>query len=143
MREGSHIGMVLQRLRAAMEPPRKALRWPGHCASRGWCRVQADEVAALKLGLDLGMTLIDTAEMYGNGGAEEVTGEAFASYMQREVFDPLGMSRTTYEIDPARHENVAALYQLDGTPSVRLRWTNTGAAMPSAVNTPMSRVFSD
>ena len=48
--------------------------------------------------------------------------------MQREVFDPLGMSRTTYEIDPARHENVAALYQLDGTPSVRLRWTNTGAA---------------
>ena len=59
---------------------------------------------------------------------EEVTGEAFASYMQREVFDPLGMSRTTYEIDPARHENVAALYQLDGTPSVRLRWTNTGAA---------------
>ena len=39
---------------------------------------------------------------------EEVMGEAFASYMQREVFDPLGMSRTTYEIDPARHENVAA-----------------------------------
>ena len=37
---------------------------------------RADEVAALKLGLDLGMTLIDTAEMYGNGGAEEVTGEA-------------------------------------------------------------------
>ena len=37
---------------------------------------RADEVAALKLDLDLGMTLIDTAEMYGNGGAEEVTGEA-------------------------------------------------------------------
>jgi diketogulonate reductase-like aldo/keto reductase len=35
-----------------------------------------NEVAALKLGLDLGMTLIDTAEMYGSGGAEEVTGEA-------------------------------------------------------------------
>jgi diketogulonate reductase-like aldo/keto reductase len=34
------------------------------------------EVAALKLGLDLGMTLIDTAEMYGAGGAEEVVGEA-------------------------------------------------------------------
>ena len=29
------------------------------------------EVAALRLGLDLGMTLIDTAEMYGEGGAEE------------------------------------------------------------------------
>lgn len=37
---------------------------------------RADEVAALKLGLDLGMTLIDTAEMYADGGAEKVTGEA-------------------------------------------------------------------
>ena len=35
-----------------------------------------DEVAALKLGLDLGMTLIDTAELYGEGGAEEVVAEA-------------------------------------------------------------------
>jgi diketogulonate reductase-like aldo/keto reductase len=35
-------------------------------------------VAALRLGLDLGMTLIDTAEMYGEGGAEEVVGEAIA-----------------------------------------------------------------
>jgi len=34
------------------------------------------EVAALRLGLDLGITLIDTAEMYGAGGAEEVVGEA-------------------------------------------------------------------
>ena len=34
------------------------------------------EVAALKLGIELGMTLIDTAEMYGNGGAEEVVAEA-------------------------------------------------------------------
>jgi diketogulonate reductase-like aldo/keto reductase len=37
-----------------------------------------DEVAALRLGMDLGMTLIDTAEMYGEGGAEEVVGEAIA-----------------------------------------------------------------
>ena len=41
-------------------------------------RARKDEVAALKLGLDLGMTLIDTAEMYGNGGAEEVVAEAVA-----------------------------------------------------------------
>lgn len=34
------------------------------------------EVAALRHGLDLGLTLIDTAEMYGDGGAEEVVGEA-------------------------------------------------------------------
>jgi len=36
------------------------------------------EIAALQLGLDLEMTLIDTAEMYGEGGAEEVVGEAIA-----------------------------------------------------------------
>ncbi len=37
-----------------------------------------DMVAALRLGLNLGMTLIDTAEMYGEGGAEEVVGKAIA-----------------------------------------------------------------
>ncbi len=35
-----------------------------------------EEVRALQLGLDLGVTLIDTAEMYANGLAEEITGEA-------------------------------------------------------------------
>lgn len=35
-----------------------------------------EEVKALQLGIELGMTLIDTAEMYGNGGAERVVGEA-------------------------------------------------------------------
>lgn len=37
-----------------------------------------DVVASLRLGLDLGMNLIDTAEMYGDGGAEEVVAEAIA-----------------------------------------------------------------
>jgi diketogulonate reductase-like aldo/keto reductase len=37
---------------------------------------RADEVAALRLGIDLGMTLIDTAEMYGEGGAEKVVADA-------------------------------------------------------------------
>jgi diketogulonate reductase-like aldo/keto reductase len=41
-------------------------------------RRHADEVAALKLGIDLGMTLIDTAEMYASGGAETVVAEAIA-----------------------------------------------------------------
>ena len=35
-----------------------------------------DEVAALRHGVACGMTLIDTAEMYGNGGSERVVGEA-------------------------------------------------------------------
>jgi diketogulonate reductase-like aldo/keto reductase len=37
---------------------------------------RAAEVAALRQGLELGLTLIDTAEMYGDGGAEAVVGEA-------------------------------------------------------------------
>ena len=37
---------------------------------------RAAEVAALRLGLDLGVSLIDTAEMYGDGGAEAVVDEA-------------------------------------------------------------------
>jgi len=39
-------------------------------------RLHKDEVAALRLGIDLGMTLIDTAEMYGEGGAEKVVADA-------------------------------------------------------------------
>ncbi|MGH7123065.1 MAG: aldo/keto reductase [Stellaceae bacterium] len=45
----------------------------GEMGSRG-----ADIVNALRLGIDLGMTLIDTAEMYGEGGAEEVVAKAIA-----------------------------------------------------------------
>ena len=47
-----------------------------HMGERGARR--AAEAAALRLGLDLGMTLIDTAEMYAEGGAEEVVAEAIA-----------------------------------------------------------------
>ncbi len=43
------------------------------------------EVAALQRGLELGFSLIDTAEMYGEGGAEEVVAEAIAP-RRSEVF---------------------------------------------------------
>ena len=39
---------------------------------------RAEEIASLQTGVDLGMTLIDTAEMYGNGRSEELVGEAIA-----------------------------------------------------------------
>ena len=38
----------------------------------------SSELRALRTGLDLGLTLIDTAEMYGNGGSEELVAEAIA-----------------------------------------------------------------
>ncbi len=46
---------------------------------------RADEIAALRLGLDLGMTLIDTAEMYANGATEQLVAEAIRG-RRDEVF---------------------------------------------------------
>ncbi|MFJ3485780.1 aldo/keto reductase [Pseudomonas sp. NPDC090202] len=43
------------------------------------------EVAALQLGIEHGLTLIDTAEMYGEGGAEEVVGQAIAGKRDQVV----------------------------------------------------------
>lgn len=42
-------------------------------------------VRALRAGLDAGMTLVDTAEMYGSGAVEEIVGEALAA-RRDEVF---------------------------------------------------------
>ncbi|MCL8208984.1 MAG: aldo/keto reductase [Actinomycetia bacterium] len=42
-----------------------------------------EEVEALRLGIALGMTLIDTAEYYGAGGAERVVGDAIADQRER------------------------------------------------------------
>ena len=39
---------------------------------------RAEELAALRRGIDLGLTLIDTAEMYGDGRSEQLVGEAIA-----------------------------------------------------------------
>lgn len=45
----------------------------------------AREAASLRLGIDLGMTLIDTAEMYADGGAEKVVADAVAG-LRDKVF---------------------------------------------------------
>jgi diketogulonate reductase-like aldo/keto reductase len=46
---------------------------------------RAEELRTLRLGLDLGLSLIDTAEMYGDGASEELVGEAIAG-RRDEVF---------------------------------------------------------
>jgi diketogulonate reductase-like aldo/keto reductase len=61
---------------------------------------RAREVAALQLGLDLGIRLIDTAEMYGDGGAEEVVGEALLgrrgdAYVVSKVYPHNAGARST------------------------------------------------
>jgi diketogulonate reductase-like aldo/keto reductase len=46
---------------------------------------RAEEIASIRLGLDLGMTLVDTAEMYADGASEVLVGEAIAG-RRDEVF---------------------------------------------------------
>src|SRR5882724_11121231 len=58
----------------------------------------AEEVAALRLGIDLGMTLIDTAEIYGDGGSEKVVADAIHGSTQSRFVvtkvSPRNASRT-------------------------------------------------
>lgn len=66
-----------------------ATGWPVAAIGQGtWYFEQApraDAIAALRAGLDAGMTHIDTAELYGSGRAEEIVGEAIAG-RRDEVF---------------------------------------------------------
>jgi diketogulonate reductase-like aldo/keto reductase len=48
-------------------------------------RTRPVEIAALRRGLELGLTLVDTAEMYGDGRSEELVGEAIAG-RREQVF---------------------------------------------------------
>ena len=64
---------------------------------------RAEELASLRLGLDLGMTLIDTAEMYGEGRAEELVGEAIAG-RRDEAF----IVSKVYPHNASRHGTLAA-----------------------------------
>lgn len=66
-------------------------------------RNKGAEVAALKLGLDLGLGLIDTAEMYGEGAAEQVVAEAMAG-RRDEVF----LVSKVYPHNASRSGTVAA-----------------------------------
>lgn len=66
-------------------------------------RKRADEIAALRRGMDLGMTLIDTAEMYGEGASERLVGEAISG-RRDEVF----LVSKVYPHNASREGTVAA-----------------------------------
>jgi diketogulonate reductase-like aldo/keto reductase len=67
-----------------------------------------EEIAALRLGLDLGMTLIDNAEMYGDGAAERLVGEAIAG-RRDQVF-------LVSKVLPDHASRMAAIGACDGSP---------------------------
>jgi diketogulonate reductase-like aldo/keto reductase len=64
---------------------------------------RAVEIAALQLGLDLGLTLVDTAEMYGEGGAEKMVGQAIGG-RRDEVF----LVSKVYPHNASRQGTIAA-----------------------------------
>jgi diketogulonate reductase-like aldo/keto reductase len=49
-------------------------------------RTEREEIAALRVGLELGLTHIDTAEMYGDGGAERVVAQAIKGHARESLF---------------------------------------------------------
>lgn len=64
---------------------------------------RTDEIAALRRGMDLGLTLIDTAEMYGEGASERLVGEAIAGRR-----DELFLVSKVYPHNASRQGTVAA-----------------------------------
>jgi CubicO group peptidase (beta-lactamase class C family) len=59
---------------------------------------------------------------------EEVTGEAFESYMQRAVFDPLGMRDSTFDWKRAERMKLADSYLVDSTRAPHRHYTAVAAA---------------
>jgi len=96
----------------------------------------ADEVAALRLGIDLGMTLIDTAEMYGEGGAEEVVADAIEGqrdcvFIVTKVY-PHHASRT--ELPKACERSLKRL-RTDTIDLYLLHWREQTSALEETVQT--------
>jgi CubicO group peptidase (beta-lactamase class C family) len=72
--------------------------------------------------------------IYSGGGytllqliIEEVSGEPFNAYMKRVVFMPLGMSRSTFELSEDQDENVAEVFNTDGSPATLFQFTAKAA----------------
>lgn len=70
-------------------------------------RIRAQELDALKYGIELGYPMIDTAEMYGEGTAEEIVGEAIAATGQGRR-DKLYIVSKVYPHNASRTGTIAA-----------------------------------
>lgn len=81
------------------------------------------EIDSLRLGLDLGMTLIDTAEMYGDGGAERIVGKALED-RRDEVFlvSKVYPSNASFEKAIAACNNSLARLNTDRLDLYLLHW---------------------
>lgn len=59
---------------------------------------------------------------------EEVSGESFEGFMQRVIFRPLGMSRSSYSWTPTEGTTLATFYDVDSKPSTHFRFSAVAAA---------------
>src|SRR5216110_3032677 len=99
-------------------------------------RAHKDEAAALRLGIELGMTLIDTAEMYGEGGAEKVVADAIEDQRDRvfvvtKVY-PHNASRT--ELPKACERSLKRL-RIDAIDLYLLHWRERTPPLEETVQT--------
>ena len=99
-------------------------------------RTHNDEVAALQLGIELGMTLIDTAEMYGEGGAEKIVADAIEGQRDRvfvvtKVY-PHNASRAAL---PKACERSLKRLRVDVIDLYLLHWRERNTQLPETVET--------
>jgi diketogulonate reductase-like aldo/keto reductase len=97
-------------------------------------RARKDEVAALRLGIELGMTLIDAAEMYGEGGAEKIVADAIDGQRDRvfvvtKVY-PHNSSRT--ELPKACERSLKRL-RIDAIDLYLLHWRERSTPLSETV----------
>jgi diketogulonate reductase-like aldo/keto reductase len=94
------------------------------------------EIAALQLGIDLGLTLIDTAELYGSGASETLVGEAIAG-RREQVFLVTkvlpGNATSRRKITAACEQSLKRL-RVDRIDLYLLHW-RSGENLPMAVET--------
>lgn len=85
-----------------------------------------EEVQAIRVALDLGMTHVDTAEYYGAGHCEELVGEAIEPYRRKDVFITTKVWRNHLEYDALLKSMEGSLRRLgvDHVDLYLIHWPN-------------------
>ena len=97
---------------------------------------RAREVAALRLGIKLGMSLIDTAEMYGDGGAEEIVAEAISGQHQGMfVVTKVYPHNASYAELPKACERSLKRLRIDAIDLYLLHWRERTPSLQETVDT--------
>lgn len=72
---------------------------------------------------------------------EDVTGQSFNGYMKATVFEPLGMTRSTFVLDDSEAADVADFFDQHGKPATHYRFTALAAASLYTTANDMARLL--